>query len=239
MLRLRFYFISAFLCGNVVLAQEQKITGKVQSEGNPLKEIEVINSHTKSSVKTGKKGEFSILANKNDELIVFSENFLVKKITLNEKDFKSGNLVIELAKKTIELKEVEVKHETDLKVDTGIDALTAVQIDKDLARPKPIGVYTGEIINGIDFVKIGEKLMVLFKGENQKTPKKEAVVEFRNYIERNFTNDFFVNKLGLNEKEIPFFIDFCSKDFASIQIPKNNELDVIEFLIEKKKEYKN
>jgi hypothetical protein len=235
-------FISCLFCvfvfGQIIVAQEKRINGKVQSEGALLNNIEVINSHTKSSVKTNKAGEFSILANPKDELIVYSENYLVKKMILSENDFINDDLVIQIAKKPIELKEVEVKKEEELFVSNGLDALKITELEKTQTRPKPIGVYTGEIPNGIDFVKVGEKLMLLFKGEKHNTPKKEEVVEFRNYIERNFSNDFFVNKLSMNEKEIPFFIDFCSKDFAVTQIPTNNELDVIEFLIDKRKKYK-
>lgn len=235
-------FISCLFCvfvfGQIILAQEKRINGKVQSEGVLLNDVEIINSHTKNSVKTNKDGAFSILANPNDELIVYSENYLVKKMILSENDFIKDELVIQIAKKPIELKEVEVKKEEELFVSNGFDALKTAELEKAQARPKPIGVYTGETPNGIDFVKVGEKLMLLFKGEKHKTPKKEEVVEFRNYIERNFSTDFFVNKLSLNEKEIPFFIDFCSKDFAVTQIPKNNELDVIAFLIEKRKKYK-
>ncbi|WP_136666819.1 hypothetical protein [Flavobacterium sp. H122] len=238
MIRLKFYLICVFIFGNVIWAQEKRINGKVQSEGIPLNEIEVVNSRNKTTTKTNKKGEFSILAKNNDELIALTKDYLIKKIIVTEKDFSSNNLIIEMPKMAIELKEVEVKKEAELNADVNLDALKTVELEKTQARPKPIGVYTGEIPNGIDFVKVGEKIMLLFKGENQRVPKKEAVVEFRNYIERNFSTDFFVNKLNLNEKEIPFFIDFCSKDFASTQIPKSNELDVIEFLIQKRKEYK-
>ncbi|MES2811553.1 MAG: hypothetical protein V4670_03700 [Bacteroidota bacterium] len=239
MLPLKYCLICAFMLGNVILAQEKKITGKVQSDGSPLKEIEVINSRNKSTTKTDKMGRFSILAKNNDELIVFDENYLIKKVILNEKDLVFNNLTIELVKKTIELKEVQVKKEAELKVDVGYNSLKAVEIEKEIARPKPVGVYTGETYNGIDFVKVGEKILILFKDGSKKPRKKEAVIEFRNYIERNFSKEFFINKLSLNEQEIPFFIDFCSKDFASIEIPKNNQLDVIEFLLAKRQEYKN
>ncbi|HKX87130.1 MAG TPA: hypothetical protein VJL37_10670, partial [Flavobacterium sp.] len=67
---------------------------------------------------------------------------------------------------------------------------------------------------------------------------KEAAIEFRDYVKNNFSDDFFVDKLHLHKREIPLFIDFCSKDFASIKIPQSNELDVIAFLIEKRSEYK-
>lgn len=238
MLPIKTCLICVIAFGNMILAQEKKITGKVLSEGFPVKEIEVINSRNKSTVKTNTMGEFTIPANKNDELIVYSDKYQVKKIKLKEKDFVSQALVIELSKKTIELKEVEVKKATELNVDVSYDALKAVEIEKQQSRPKPLGVYTGETYNGIDFVKVGEKILVLFRGGNEKFRKKEAAIEFRDYIKNNFSDEFFVEKLHLDKSEIPLFIDFCSNDFASIKIPQSNELDVIAFLIQKRSEYK-
>ena len=238
MLSLHDYLICVFMFGNVMLAQERKISGRVQSEGFPLREIEVINSRNKTTVKTDKAGTFTILAKSNDELIIYGADYPARKIILKEKDFSTDALTIELKRKTIELKEVEVKKEAALHVDVSYNSLKTVEIEKEQSRPQPLGVYTGEIVNGIDFVKVGEKFLVLFKDGSEKTRKKEDVAAFKNYIERHFSTAFFVNKLHLNEKEIPFFIDFCSKDFASAQIPKNNQLDVIEFLIAKREEYK-
>ncbi|MFC7772605.1 hypothetical protein [Flavobacterium sp. GCM10027622] len=238
MLPFKISFVCVMVFGNMLWAQEKKIEGKVLSDGFPVKAIEVINSRNKNMVKTNAKGEFSIQAATNDELIVYSEHFQLKKVKLDEKDFMSNPFRIELAKKTIELKEVEVKKEAELNVDVSSDALYYQKIEKEQDRPKPIGVYTGETVNGIDFVKVGEKILVLFKDKSEKKRKKEAVEAFRSHVASDFSKDFFINTLHLEEREIPDFIDFCSKDFASIPVPQNNTLDVIAFLIEKRSEYR-
>lgn len=239
MIRSKFYTLSMLLFLNAFVAQDKKINGKVMTDGMPLQDVEVINRQAKKSVKTNSSGEFSILATPNDELIVYVQNYPLKKLTVSEKDFTSNNLVIQMIKQSIELKEVEVTKEEALFVSNGLDVLKAVEIENNQARPKPLGVYTGETPNAIDFVKVGEKLMLLFKGEKHNIPRKDEVEAFKNYIERNFDVDFFVNKLQLSEKEIPFFIDFCCKDFAVTKIPKKNELDVIQFLLQERKKYKN
>lgn len=99
----KIYTLSMLLFINAFLAQDKKISGKIMTDGLPLQNVEIINKQAKNSVKTNNLGEFSILATPNDELIVYAQNYPMKKMILSEKDFTSNNLIIQMNKQSIEL----------------------------------------------------------------------------------------------------------------------------------------
>jgi hypothetical protein len=236
-----FIFFILFLFNTAIFGQSD-LRGVVRSSGNSVANVEVINVTKKISKKANDKGAFSIVAVTGDEIVFVAKDYYEKKIKVTREQLNS-NVVFELEKRVIELKELEIEKSQKINVDVSYESLKRAKIEKEQSRPKVIGVYTGEIENGIDFVEIGNKVIKFIdrqlaaKFENG-TPKKTE--NFKNYVKREFSNEFFITKLNLKENEIDPFIDFCENDLKSrIVTQQNGVLDVLEFLLEKRKEYKN
>ncbi|MGX7668528.1 hypothetical protein [Flavobacterium pedocola] len=218
------------------------LKGVVVSDNSPLAHVEVVNVTKRISKTTDDKGRFSIEASVYDELLFAAKNYNERRVKVNRRHF-SSEAVFELEKKTIELKEVEIAKAEKIQVEATYEATKMAQLEKQQAQPKVIGVYTGEIEMGTDFVEIGVKVIKFL--DRQLAPKKDSgvakkTVSFKQYVRREFSNEFFTSKLDLKESEIDPFITFCENDLKSRDIiQQNGVLDVLQFLIEKRSDFKN
>lgn len=232
-----------FLLFSSVLLGQTELVGVVSNADNsPLFNVEVVNITKKITQKTANNGKFTIKATVGDELVFLDKNYNEKRIYASRELFNS-NVVVKMDKKVVELKEVAIEKAAKFKIDTSYEALKMQEITKKDSQPKVIGVYTGEIQYGMDFVAIGKKLYkfagkLLGTSDEKEVPKK--IETFNSYVRREFPNDFFITKLNLKENEIDSFITFCENDMKAQEVTqKNGTLDVLEFMLEKRKEYKN
>jgi len=212
---------------------------KVSYQGRDQKNVDVINFATKKITYTSISGEFDINAKVGDALILMSENFSDQKYVLTSEDVAQGSVLIKLIEKPIALDEVEIKLVKDLKIATvSYNDIKMTKIEKEQARPKNNDVYTGEIVNGVDFVQIGKMIGKLFKNKNPKAKNPEEKMTFKAYAQANFNPSFFSNTLKLKPEEMSRFIDYCEADPKSkAAIQSNDELTILEFLLAKKAEF--
>ena len=142
-----------------------------------------------------------------------------------------------MIEKPIALDEVEIKLVKDLKLATvSYNDIKMTKIEKEQARPKNTDVYTGEMVNGMDFVQIGKMIGKLFKSKKPKTSTTE--VTFAEYSKANFNQSFYTKTLKLKPEDTARFIDYCQADSKSkTAMQSNDELTILEFLMEKKTEF--
>lgn len=218
---------------------EQLISGKVSYQDTYQKSIDVINFNTKKITQTNALGAFSIEAKVNDVLIFMSDDFVDQKYKLTAEDFQKKVLIITLIEKPIPLEEVEIQQVKQIKVAAvSYNDTKMTKIQKDAARPKVDGVYTGEMINGVDFVQLGKMVGKLFKSNKPKAKKEAETVPFKQYAEANFQPSFFSKTLKLKPEETSRFLEYCQNDPKSkTVIESNDELTVLEFLLTKKGEF--
>lgn len=220
---------------------EKLISGKVSCQGDFIKGVDVINFNSKKNTTTTEFGDFFLIAKANDVLVFISEAYLDKQIIVTQNEIDKNNLVISLIKKPIELKEVEITKTMSLKVDANYNDFNSIKLEKQQARPTNGSVYTGEIVNGMDFVEIGKMIGRLFKSKapKSKPKKKQEKIEFKDYAKSNFNESFFSKTLALTPDEIHRFLEYCEADPNSKTIiEKNDELSILEFLLTKKEAFK-
>ena len=219
---------------------EKLIHGKVLSGELFLKNIDIVNINSKKSVTTDSNGGFIILAKVDDELFILSKEYIDVKITLTQKEFDKNNLVIILEKKPIEIEEVKVQNKIKLRPIITQADLDAIKLAKQESSPKVPNVYTGEIENGMDFIRLGKDIMGLFKNKDKvKSKKSLPPIEFKDYIHSAFNEDFFSKKLKLNPDEIDLFLSFCEVDAkAKTIVEHQDEFETMDFLISKKEDFK-
>lgn len=212
------------------------IYGKVSYLDSYQRNVEIINFTTKKITQTNSVGEFQIEAKINDVLVLLSDNLADQKYKLTQEDFEKEVVSIKLIEKPIALEEVDIERVNAIKsIDVTYNNLKMTKIQKDAARPKVDGVYTGEMVNAMDFVQIGKMIGKLFKGKNSKKNAKEEPMGFKEYALTNFNPSFFSKTLQLKPEETSRFLAYCESDPKSkTAIESNDELTVLEFLLNKK-----
>ncbi|MEW5675882.1 hypothetical protein ABGT15_06175 [Flavobacterium enshiense] len=235
----RFVIIFILFLFHLNLFGQHDLKGIVLGNGYAKANVEVVNITKKIVKKTDDKGKFLISAAVGDVILFAAKDYNEKKVKLNQEHFNS-EIVFQLEIKAVELKEIEIAGTEKLKVGTSYEALKMEKLAREENQPKVVGVFTGEIDKGIDFVEIGNKIIKLL--DKQLAPKGEVknTESFKKYVRREFSNEFFITKLNLKENEIDPFIVFCENDLKSRDITQQNGvLDVLEFMLDKRKDFKN
>lgn len=217
-------------------AQNSKlIKGKVNYMGSYQKNIEIINFTSKKMTTSTVTGEFQIEVKIDDVLVLLSETFADQKYKITTEDLEKNIVVINLVEKPIPLDEVEITQVQEIKgISVSYNDLKMTKIQKDAERPKNNDVYTGELINGVDFVQIGKMIGKLFKSKKPKA-KTAPKVTFKEYAITNFNETFFIKTLKLKPEETGRFLDYCEADPNSKTIiDSTDELFILEFLMKKK-----
>lgn len=220
-------------------AQAQKtINGTVVCNEMALEKIDVVNLNSKKISTTDSQGNFSIEAKANDVLFILSKDYYDIKVTITAADFLKDRLRIALSKKPIELDEVTINKVEKVNVIVSPEEIAMSKIAKFESAPKTVGVYTGEMPYGMDFVGLFKKI---FKS-NKKKDKKETP-RFANFKEYTFfkinTDDFIYNNLGIKREELDLFMVFCESDsnYKAV-MEREDTLETMEFLTAKSELFK-
>lgn len=220
-------------------SQDRKtIHGKVVFNEMAIEKIDVVNLTIKKSSTTDAEGNFSIEAKAGDELFILSNDYYDIKIMLTKEDFTSEKFIIKLSKKPIELKEVAITKVEKINVKVSPEEIRMAKIAKFENSPKVLGVYTGEMPYGVDFVGLFKKI---FKS-NKKKDKNETpkFASFKEYAVSKFdVNEFFYKKLDINLEELDLFMAFCESDdnYKGI-MEREDTLETLEFLTSKNEAFK-
>lgn len=233
-----YVFFFLLIATQSALAQKRVlISGIVTVEGASKKPINVINYNTKLVVTPKPDGQFEIWARKDDLLIFMLDDYLDQQIMVSEHELKN-KISILLKKKPVELDEVDITKNPLAAIKVTQGNLDEIKLQKQASTPVVQGVYTGEIVNGVDFIRMGKGLVNLFKkkdGDKKKTPP----IVFKEYIAANYNDSFFIDKLQLQPDQVFAFIDYCNADpRANNVIQSNNTLTILEFLIAKSEVFK-
>ncbi|MFL9831262.1 hypothetical protein ABS764_10430 [Flavobacterium sp. ST-87] len=205
-----------------------------------LQNVDVINKNTQTGTRTNEKGEFILSASVNDSILFYVKDYTLKGIKLGVQDLETNNIIVRIEKTPEELKEVII-HRVD--IDWGLDKKWEQQkseeagVRKRANALKTPGVNDGSIENGMDFVKIGQKLARLFKGKEEKEiPEKE----FKELAANSFDEKFYTETLQLKKEEIDAFLTFCNFDPESKKTlsENSNDLVLMDFLYKKSIEFR-
>lgn len=217
---------------------ERYVQGRVVSNEMAVQSVDIINLNTKVSTTSDKNGNFKIAATVYDALIFISVEYYDTKVKITH-DNVDKNLIINLVKKPIELDEVKIEEKLKFNGVGGYNDVKMAGIEKAQTAPKVIGVYTGEMVNGTDFVQIGKSIWKLLKGKNKKPITKDEEIDYQQFIESVFNEDFFVKTLQLKPDQIQLFLDYCLVDEKVLEIiSKKNKFEMMNVLISKNEEYK-
>ncbi|MFL2591134.1 MAG: carboxypeptidase-like regulatory domain-containing protein [Flavobacteriaceae bacterium] len=225
----------------ITFSQEKRVIlrGKLMYRNSNVIAANVINNSNQNNTITDTNGEFEILAGVGDEIIFSSVEFKIRTVRITKEIIKKNRLVVEVNEKLNFLDEVvispentekflDLKEEEFKKVDYLDDKSTAVE--NEIIRQNQL--YRG--INIVNIAKLLAKVISESKMEQEikLTPSKALPLVF--------DNNFFINDLGLKDFEIITFLELMdNKQKIKSLLKKNKEFELIEYLFNESKKFKN
>lgn len=227
---------------SVLLAQDSDrvlLRGQVLYRNNYVPNENVVNVTTQKATITDKNGEFLIAVKKGDELVFSAVNYKIKSVTINDEILRNKRLVVEVNEKVTQLEEVvispeneeeyvKIKNEEFKQFDYEEDASTEIE---NTALP----LSERGLKNGINFVNI---FKAIFKSNKDKEVSSEKELKMSQVLRQVYEDDFFTSNLNIPSEKINEFLYFCdSKMPARSLLKKDNEFQLIDFLVNQSQEY--
>jgi len=225
----------------VAFSQEKRtiLRGKLMYRNSNVIAANVINNSNQNNTITDTNGEFEILAGVGDEIIFSSVEFKIRTVKITEEIMKKNRLVVEVNERVNFLDEIvispentekflDLKEEEFKKVDYIDDKSTA--IENEIIRQNQL--YRG--INIVNVAKLLAKVLRESKIEEEfkLTPSKALPLVF--------DKNFFIRDLGLKNFEVITFLELMDKkqEIKNL-LKKNKEFELIEYLFNESKKFKN
>ena len=225
----------------IAFSQEKRVIlrGKLMYRNSNVIAANVINNSNQNNTITDTNGEFEILAGVGDEIIFSSVEFKIRTVKITEEIMKKNRLVVEVNERVNFLDEIvispentekflDLKKEEFKKVDYIDDKSTA--IENEIIRQNQL--YRG--INIVNVAKLLAKVIRESKIEEEikLTPSKALPLVF--------DKNFFMRDLGLKNFEIITFLELMDKkqEIKNL-LKKNKEFELIEYLFNESKKFKN
>ncbi len=200
----------------------------------------VINITTEAATITDEDGDFAIEVKVGDELAFTSVNYSLEIVKITQEIIKKNRLVVEVNEKVTQLDEVvvspenqdrfiAVQNEQFQKHDYGIDRSTEVE---NIATPQMISGMK----NGLNFVNIFKAL-----ANTQKKDEGEAKpqIKLSEVLRQVYDDEFFVVDLKIPQDKIGEFLLYVDDAVpAQSLMKKDNEFELIDFLVNESKSYR-
>ena len=221
----------------------QIIKGKVVSNNYTIPKVDIINANSKALTVSDANGRFSIAAKMDDTLTFIAKNYELKKIVINPFITDDTDLTIELILIAEELKEIVITKIPSIKLSSDskyeVDKLDEYGLEKSAYTPKVIGVNMGTIGTGMDLMRIGGMIGGLFKKQKEPVKKEKPSINFKDFVNDNCKETYFLESLKLEPDEIELFLEFCNDDPKSKTITESkNILSTMDFMLEKSIQFK-
>lgn len=248
--------------------ERKVLRGRIVVDSFDVENISVVNISSNIVAITDLDGKFSVKAKPTDTLYFKGPSFITKEYVLTQKDFWLEELEIRLYVKVTELNEILITPYTltgDLNEDTKriqvygegfskID-MRIKHYEDDVRMGTPINTALPNQFasNGanFDFMAIGKGIANLLGIKGNPKSNSERVFEerrirdlqsksFSEHILERFSHNFFVETLKIKNEDIPMFMSFSELNVYELSslLKPDNELQLIEYLINKSVEFK-
>ena len=225
----------------VAFSQEKRVIlrGKLMYRNSNLVAANVINNTNQNNTITDTNGQFEILAGVGDEIIFSSVEFKIRTIKITKEIMKKNRLVVEVNERVNFLDEIVISPEnTDKFLDLKEEEFKKVDYidDKSTAVENEI-IRQNQLYRGINIVNVAKLLAnvlseIQIDDEIKLNPSKALPLVF--------DKNFFISDLGLKNFEIITFLELMDKkpEIKNL-LKKNKEFELIEYLFNESKKFKN
>ncbi len=235
-----FLILFSLLVSGWSMAQDtrQMLRGKVLYMSSNVPNENVINSTSGQATITDDNGEFMIRVKEGDQLVFTAVNYQLEVVSITPEILANNRLVVEVDEKVRELEEVvvtpenqerflQVKNDDFKEFNYEIDRGTEVE---NIANSQ----ITRGMRDGINFVNI---FKALFKSQ-EVNGQQRAPLKVSEVLRHVYDDEFFVVDLRLPQDKIDAFLLYCDDKVPSqTLLRKENEFQLIDFLVTQSKEY--
>ena len=232
-------FMGLFAYQGVAQDDERTILrGKVLYRNSNVANENVINTTAERATITNSNGEFAIRVKEGDELVFTSINYQIEVVKITREILEKNRLVVEVNEKVTELDEVVVSPENQKRfLELKNEEFKGYEYETD---------PTTEVVNiaedptvrgmqdGINFVNIFKALF-----QSKQDTGEQRVLKVSEVLRQVYDDQFFVVDLQLPQDKIDAFLIYCDNRLPSQALLKrNNEFQLIDFLVTQSKMYR-
>lgn len=249
-------FLFLFVCSTIFsqVPERQILKGKINVPTDAqAKNINVLNTNSSQGTTTNEYGEFLIKVKNKDHLFISSVQFQNFEIEITKEIMKEKDVVINIRENVNQLNEVTVSSNVlsgNLDVDVGKINIekTSLNIDqKELISGYNANITVDSQIraNNVtiddEYLDYGMDFVQIFKRYIQKKPRDKENSKVENVdveVRKMYDNQFFKEYFDIDEDKINEFIFYADDHGLTPDLlKKGNELDLIQFLLDKSKEF--
>ena len=231
-----FFIFSSFAA---VCQERRLIKGQLLYKNTKVVAANVVNNTAQTNTITDSDGAFEIDVQLGDEIIFSSVQYRIRSVKITEEILSKNRLVVSVNENINELKEVVVTTDDVEKfLDLKEEEFKGFDYEKDKSTQLVNRAFNDrQLSDGIDFVNIAKLLARAFRN---KSPDEQMRMKPSEVLPLVFEDSFFEVDLGLDKSDIISFLNFIDNRMKTGELlKKDKEFQLIDFLINESKEFKN
>ncbi len=231
-----FFIHSSFAA---VCQERRPIKGQLLYKNTKVVAANVVNNTAQTNTITDSDGAFEIDVLLGDEIIFSSVQYRIRSVKITEEILSKNRLVVSVNENINELKEVVVTTDDVEKfLDLKEEEFKGFDYEKDKSSQLVNRAFNDrQLSDGIDFVNIAKLLARAF---GNKSSDEQMQMKPSEVLPLVFEDSFFEVDLGLDKSDIITFLEFIDNRMKTRELlKKDKEFQLIDFLINESKEFKN
>ena len=231
-----FFIHSSFAA---ICQDRRPLKGQLLYKNTKVVAANVVNNTAQTNTITDSEGAFEIDVLLGDEIIFSSVQYRIRSVKITEDILSKNRLVVSVNENINELKEVVVTTDDVEKfLDLKEEEFKGFDYEKDKSSKLVNKAYNDrQLSDGIDFVNIAK---LLARALGNKSSDEQMRMKPSEILPLVFEDDFFAVDLGLDKGQVISFLEFIDDRMKTGELlKKDKEFQLIDFLINESKEFKN
>ncbi len=231
------FFIHSSLAA--ICQDRRPLKGQLLYKNTKVVAANVVNNTAQTNTITDSEGAFEIDVLLGDEIIFSSVQYRIRSVKITEDILSKNRLVVSVNENINELKEVVVTTDDVEKfLDLKEEEFKGFDYEKDKSSKLVNKAYNDrQLSDGIDFVNIAKLLARVLGNKSSDEQMRMKPSEILPLV---FEDDFFAVDLGLDKSQVISFLEFIDDRMKTGELlKKDKEFQLIDFLINESKEFKN
>ena len=231
-----FFIHSSFAA---ICQDRRPLKGQLLYKNTKVVAANVVNNTAQTNTITDSEGAFEIDVLLGDEIIFSSVQYRIRSVKITEDILSKKRLVVSVNENINELKEVVVTTDDVEKfLDLKEEEFKGFDYEKDKSSKLVNKAYNDrQLSDGIDFVNIAK---LLARALGNKSSDEQMRMKPSEILPLVFEDDFFAVDLGLDKSQVISFLEFIDNRMKTGELlKKDKEFQLIDFLINESKEFKN
>ena len=215
------------------------IRGKVLYKNVNVTAANVVNNTSQMATTTNDEGEFEIEVKLNDKLIFSSVQYQIRELSITKEILQKNRIVIDVNEKVTELDQVVITPENQEKfLDLKEEEFKRFDYTFDKStRVTNVINEQGKLKDGLNFVNLYRLISNSLKNDSNQN-EKSFKYNPSDLLRELYDDLFFTQNLMIPNDKINEFLLYCDDNFPDrILLQKDNEFELIDFLVKQSKKF--